>query len=51
MRIPYLVESDWLEAHLADEDIRILDCMVFIHTKRGFHCTTAMWGRNASTNA
>ncbi|GMQ78223.1 MAG: sulfurtransferase [Anaerolineae bacterium] len=32
----YLVESSWLEAHLHDEDIRILDCMVFIHAKRGF---------------
>ncbi len=27
----YLVETDWLEAHLDDTDLRILDCMVFVH--------------------
>ena len=25
----YLVETDWLEAHLGDPDLRILDCTVF----------------------
>lgn len=27
----YLVETDWLEAHLNDPDLRILDCTVLIH--------------------
>ena len=27
----YLVETDWLEARLDDPELRILDCMVFIH--------------------
>ena len=36
MRNRCLVESDWLENHLDDDDIRILDCMVFIHAKSGF---------------
>ena len=31
----YLAEGDWLEAHLEDEDIRILDCMIFFHAKKG----------------
>ena len=28
-RPEYLVETDWLEAHLNDPDLRILDCTVF----------------------
>ncbi len=36
MRMRYLVENDWLEAHLSDKKIRILDCMVFIHLRRRF---------------
>jgi thiosulfate/3-mercaptopyruvate sulfurtransferase len=27
----FLVESDWLEARLDDPELRILDCMVFVH--------------------
>lgn len=27
----YLVETDWLEAHLTDPDLRILDCTVLLH--------------------
>ena len=25
----YLVETDWLETHLTDPDLRVLDCTVF----------------------
>jgi thiosulfate/3-mercaptopyruvate sulfurtransferase len=25
----YLVDTDWLEAHLSDPDLRVLDCTVF----------------------
>ena len=28
----YLLETDWLEMHLADSDVRVLDCTVFFHT-------------------
>jgi len=28
----YLLETDWLEMHLADSDLRVLDCTVFFHT-------------------
>lgn len=28
----YLVESDWLEAHLDDPELRIFDCMVLVHS-------------------
>lgn len=34
----YLVETDWLAAHLSDPDLRILDCTVNLHPdpERGF---------------
>lgn len=31
----YLVETDWLEAHLDDPGLRILDCTVFLHPRPG----------------
>ena len=31
-RFPALVETDWLEEHLGDPDLRILDCTVFLHS-------------------
>lgn len=30
-----LVETDWLERHLDDQDLRILDCTVFLHPLPG----------------
>jgi thiosulfate/3-mercaptopyruvate sulfurtransferase len=34
----YLVETEWLAAHLNDTDLRVLDCTVFLHpnAERGF---------------
>jgi len=34
----YLVETEWLAAHLSDADLRVLDCTVFLHpdAERGF---------------
>jgi thiosulfate/3-mercaptopyruvate sulfurtransferase len=29
---PYLVETDWLEAHLSEPDLRVLDCTVLFHS-------------------
>jgi hypothetical protein len=28
----YLVDTDWLEAHLSDPDLRVLDCTVLFQT-------------------
>jgi thiosulfate/3-mercaptopyruvate sulfurtransferase len=34
----YLVETDWLEAHLTDPDLRVLDCTVLFDTdEHGFY--------------
>jgi thiosulfate/3-mercaptopyruvate sulfurtransferase len=34
----YLVETDWLETHLTDPDVRVLDCTVFFDTdEHGFY--------------
>ncbi|HEY7491050.1 MAG TPA: sulfurtransferase [Candidatus Tectomicrobia bacterium] len=41
----YLVETDWLETHLADPDLRVLDCTVFFDTDaHGFYLAN---GRDA----
>jgi hypothetical protein len=29
----YLVDTDWLEAHLTDPDLHVLDCTVFFQTE------------------
>ena len=31
----YLVETEWLAAHLDDPTLRILDCTVFLHAEKG----------------
>lgn len=36
MSEPFLVDGEWLEQRLGDENLRILDCMVFVHAKGGF---------------
>ena len=30
-----LVETEWLAAHLADPDLRILDCAILLELKNG----------------
>lgn len=39
----YLVETDWLAAHLDDPDLRILDCTVFLRPPAGESAPRASW--------
>jgi thiosulfate/3-mercaptopyruvate sulfurtransferase len=40
---PHLVETDWLEAHLDDPNIRILDCTTFLRASNdGYHMESSL---------
>ena len=50
----YLVETAWLEAHLNDPDLRILDCTVLFSTavylSPAANSAGPVWGRSHAVN-